>query len=84
LEVVVERLVGVYGKRSRNELVFAFTCRVVGGSLVKTCEADEHRYFAPDALPANILRKHEERIWDALHVYEQPVFRLQVDRAKGG
>ncbi len=77
LEVVAERLVGVYGKVYRNELVFAFLCRVVGGSLATTSESDESRFFLPDQLPANTLLKHAERIWDALEEYPQPVFRAQ-------
>src|SRR5512147_3199606 len=39
LEVEVERLVGVYGKTGRNELVFAFVCRVVGGEVAPTSES---------------------------------------------
>ncbi len=77
LEVVAERLVGVYGKPGRNELVFAFVCRVVGGELRLTSESDGNCYFPTDHLPPNTLLKHAERILDALEKFEKPVFRLQ-------
>lgn len=77
LEVVVDRLVGVYGKPTRNELVFTFVCHVVDGTVLPTEESDESRYFSPDSLPPNTLLKHAERIWDAMQAYERPVFRIQ-------
>ncbi len=77
LEVVIERLVGIYGKKDRDDLVFAFTCRVVGGRLSITDEADESRYFSVNAIPLNISPKQIERIHDALGDVAQPVFRLQ-------
>jgi len=77
LEVVVERLVGVDGKPGRNELVFAFQCRITGGALQPTDESDETRYFAVDAMPPNTLLKHAERVWDARQAHDQPVIRKQ-------
>lgn len=77
LEVSVERLVGVYGKPGRNELVFAFTCKITGGGLKITSESDANRYFSPEALPTNTLLKHAERIWDAQDGSSMPVFRKQ-------
>ncbi len=78
LEVVIERLVGVYGKVDKDELVFAFVCRVVGGQLALSDEADQHRYFAPDKIPPNTPPKQVERVQDALHPADQPVFRRQT------
>jgi len=34
LDVVILRLVGVYGKVDKDEIIFAFICRDVGGQLV--------------------------------------------------
>lgn len=65
LNVAVDRLVGVYSKTRRNELVFAFTCHITGGMLTETDEGDASAYFAIDQLPENILHKHIERIHDA-------------------
>ncbi len=78
LEVVIERLVGVYGKVDKDELVFAFVCRVVGGQLALSDEADQHRYFAPDRIPPNTPPKQVERVQDALSHADQPVFRRQI------
>lgn len=62
LEVVVERLVGVYGKVDRDEINFSFVCRVVGGQLTLTDEADQHRFFArrpaPGQYRAEACRAH--------------------------
>jgi len=66
LEVDVERLVGVYNKPGRNELIFAFVCRITGGDLCLTAESDANCYYPPKELPPNTLLKHAERIWDAL------------------
>ena len=77
LEVTIDRLVGVYGKKDKDDVVFAFTCRMTGGQLSTTDEADECRYFVVDALPANTSPKQIERIMDALQPGTQPVFRVQ-------
>ena len=77
LDVVVERLVGVYGKPGRNELVFAFQCRITGGVLQSTDESDASAYFNVEQMPPNTLLRHAERIWDALQALNQPVIRKQ-------
>ena len=77
LEVQVERLVGVYSKPQKQEVVLTFRCRVTGGSLQATEESRACRYFAPDALPRNTLPKHRERIVDALLNQEAAVLRAQ-------
>jgi ADP-ribose pyrophosphatase YjhB (NUDIX family) len=66
LVAVVERLVGIYGKAERNELIFAFICRITGGELRLTDESDAYAYYFPEKMPPNTLQKHIERIWDAV------------------
>ena len=78
LEVEVERLIGVYGKPGRDELVFAFLCRAVGGELAPSDETDACRYFPVADIPANTLPKHLARIHDALQADSTPVFRWQT------
>jgi 8-oxo-dGTP diphosphatase len=80
LEVCIDRLVGVYGKPGRNELVFAFVCRVTGGVLGISSESDENHYFRPEEIPSNTLLKHAERVVDALDGSRKPVFRKQGGR----
>ena len=65
LQVAVDRLAGIYSKPEVDEIVFSFVCRVVGGALAPTDEADRLEYFALDGLPQNTSRKQVERIRDA-------------------
>ena len=78
LEVEIERLVGVYSKPDNNDLVFVFSARVVAGQLTINDEADRLGYFSLDALPANTIPKHVERLQDAVVNHSQPVFRRQT------
>lgn len=78
LEVRIERLVGVYGKVEKDELVFAFLCRVTGGTLAPSGEADQHRYFGMDEIPPFTPPKQVERILDALNLPHGPLFKRQT------
>ncbi len=78
LIVVVERLVGVYSKPQKQEVVLTFLCRQTGGTLTATEESRACDYFVPDALPPNILPKHRQRIADALLHQERAVIRNQL------
>ncbi len=77
LDVAVDRLVGVYGKTSKDELVFAFLCRIIGGELRKTDEADSLGLHNLDELPRHISPKQVERVRDAVRGDQSPVFRKQ-------
>lgn len=66
LDVVVNRLVGVYKKKDKEEIVFSFICDVVGGELITTSEAREHRYVSIEEIPDNFSPNQKERIVDAL------------------
>ena len=77
LDVSVERLVGVYGKKDVDDLVFAFRCSVTGGVLGPTEEAGKQAFFRIEALPENTIPKHVERILDALEEGRAPVFKRQ-------
>ncbi len=77
LEVQVERLVGVYSKPQKQEVVLTFRCQVIGGELQATAESRACSYFSPDALPRNTLPKHRERIVDALLNQQAAVLRDQ-------
>lgn len=91
LEVSVERLVGVYSKPQKHEVVLTFEVRMVGGELTTTEESDLHQWFAPDQLPAEqFLPKHRERVQDALRGEERAIVRDQrqppvwAEQAGGG
>jgi 8-oxo-dGTP diphosphatase len=82
LEVKVERIVGVYSKPQKQEVVLTFRCRTISGTLQPTEEARENRYFAPEALPHNILPKHRQRIEDAMLNLPGAVMRAQRTSAE--
>jgi 8-oxo-dGTP diphosphatase len=77
LEVKVGRLVGVYSKPQKQEVVLTFLCRSTGGTLQPTEETRENRYFAPGALPHNTLPKHRQRVEDAMLNQQSAVIRAQ-------
>lgn len=77
LTVRVGRLVGVYSKPQKQEVVLAFLCEIVGGTLVETEETVECCFFPPDALPANTLPKHAERVRDAFLGQPEAIVRAQ-------
>lgn len=75
LEVAVERPVGVYSRphpyyeqRGLQVVALVFVCRMLGGTLRVSDETTEFGYFAPDALPADTVSTHLERIADAVAV----------------
>ncbi|MHB8510521.1 MAG: NUDIX hydrolase [Candidatus Dormibacteria bacterium] len=65
-EVEVDRLVQLSFKTRTGEIVFQFACRVIGGEVGLSDEADEVRYFSRTELPANLGPNARERIqkWD--------------------
>jgi 8-oxo-dGTP diphosphatase len=77
LEVKVERLVGVYSKPQKQEVVLTFLCQVIGGTLHPTEETRESRYFAPGSLPSNTLPKHRQRVEDVMLNQQSAVIRAQ-------
>lgn len=77
VEVEVTGLVGLYFKPDADELYAAFRCKIVGGELELTDEADAIEYFSADDLPENLSPRQVERIQDAL-VGTEVVFRTQV------
>jgi 8-oxo-dGTP diphosphatase len=77
LQVQVERLVGIYSKPQKQEVVLTFRCKVIGGELRATEESRACRYFSPIALPPNTLPKHQERVADALLNQQTALLRVQ-------
>ena len=77
LVVEVERLVGVYSKPYRSEVVLTLQCRPVSGELRPTAEATEWHYFPVDELPRSLLPKHRERILDAARHQATAILRIQ-------
>jgi 8-oxo-dGTP diphosphatase len=77
LKIKITSLVGVYGKPHRDELIFVFIGKIIGGKLKKTSESDGFSYFKLKKLPENTIPKHVERIRDATKHEPEPIFRWQ-------
>lgn len=78
LEVTLRRLVGLYSKPQKCEIVAVFEAEVCGGALQPSDEADVHVWIAPDELARyQVLPKHRERILDALRGDAAAVVRDQ-------
>ena len=79
LEVEIGRLIGVYSKPQKQELVLTFRARATGGSLAPSDEADYHTWVAPAELDGvKLLPKHRERIDDALR--DEPIAVVKDQR----
>lgn len=81
LEVKVSKLVGVYSKTYKNNIIFSFLCGVVGGQVTLNGEADKIEYFKIDKLPRNTVPKQAERIKDALSGSNEIIFKTQVGKS---
>lgn len=86
LQVIPERIVGVYG--GKDHLItypggdqvaitsITFRCRIVGGSIqMGDTETLDLRWFSLEALPENIVPHHHQRILHAT-TRQTPFFRL--------
>ena len=79
-EVEIIRLVGVYSKPRKREIVLTFLCRLAEHSPEPTTspEVTEVGWFPPSALPENFLPKHRERLEDALLGRSEAIMRAQL------
>ena len=66
LDVKVEKLSCIYAKPDKEEISFAFICKIAGGKMTLTPESDKIEYFKFIDLPKNLSPKQTERIKDAL------------------
>lgn len=81
LNVVVEKITGVYSKKDKNEIVFSFLCRVVGGELTLNDEADQILYFDLKSIPNNFSPKQLERIKDYFSDSEKTYYKIQEGKS---
>ncbi len=67
-EVAIVRLVGVYAKPQKQEVVLAFLCHLAAGTdePFTSEEIAEIGWFSPDDLPHPLLPKHRDRLLDAV------------------
>lgn len=77
LRVTVDRLVGVYAKPHKDEVVFAFLCTREHGKLTLSDETRDLAYFDPGKLPDNLPGKHRQRIMHAGNMDRAPYLTEQ-------
>ena len=78
--ITVERLIGVYSKPRKNEIVLAFLCRLTDDSPAPglSDEVSEVAWFLPNEFPPDVLPKHRQRLDDALLGRPEAVIRAQT------
>lgn len=79
-QIEIARLVGVYSKPRKREVVFTFHCALAPGSPVpsRSEEVREVAWFLPKDFPTNLLPKHRERLADALLQRPEAIVRAQT------
>ena len=77
LDIEVERLAGIYRKKHNDGIVFSFICKIIGGKLSTSNEADEQKYFSVNELPQNMPPKQMERIKDAVEKPTELIMKNQ-------
>ena len=77
LDVEVVRLIGVYNKPAKNDIVFLFLCSKIGGELTLSDETSELKYFSPNNPPEGISERQFERIRDYQENSSTPKLRNQ-------
>ena len=79
-EVEIVRLVGVYSKPRKREVVLSFLCRLAPHSPVPHTseEVAEVAWFSPDTFPAQLLPKHRQRLADAMLNQPEALLRAQT------
>ncbi|MFA5317901.1 MAG: NUDIX domain-containing protein [Patescibacteria group bacterium] len=77
LDVEIEKLVGIYSKNNKNDIVFSFKCKVIGGEIALSDEADEIEYFDINSLPKNTVPKQVVRIKDAFADKKEVILKIQ-------
>jgi len=79
-EVTVGRLVGVYAKPQKCEVVLTFLCHLRPDSPEPGPSEEVSRvaWFLPSELPANLLPKHRQRLEDALRGGAEALVRAQT------
>lgn len=80
VDIEIIRCAGVYPKKDKNEIVFSFVAKIVGGTLQYTEEADDIAWFSFEDLPRNMSLAQIERIVDALYEPDKMHYRVQSNK----
>jgi 8-oxo-dGTP diphosphatase len=79
LRVGIVRVVGVYSKPRKDEVVITFLCRMApeSGEPSTSDEVSEVGWFVPGEFPERLLPKHRQRLEDALLGQREAIIRAQ-------
>jgi len=77
-KVKSKRLCGVYFKKGKNEVVFAYLVTVRPFIFRPTDEASEIKYFSVDKLPEKIPQSHRQRIKEAFYFKGRITPKIQI------
>lgn len=82
--VEIVRLIGVYSKPQKREIVLSYLCHLTADSPTPGTseEVDEVAWFAQGTLPDDLLPKHRERLLDAAANVAQAILRAQTTSAE--
>ena len=79
VEIRVIRLVGVYSKPQKSEVVLTFLCKLADDTPPTTSdEVSEVGWYRADALPERTLPKHRQRVLDAALGQPEAILRAQT------
>ena len=79
VEIRIVRLVGVYSKPQKQEVVLTFLCKLADDTPPTTSdEISEIGWFTPDTLPEQTLPKHRQRVLDAVLGQPEAILRAQT------
>ncbi len=79
VEIRIVRLVGVYSKPQKREVVLTFLCALADDATPGLSdEISEVGWFAADALPEDTLPKHRQRVLDAALGQPEAILRAQT------
>ncbi len=81
LDVKVTKLAGVYSKPDKDDMVFSFECKIIGGQITLNDEADQIEYFEIEKFPANTVPKQVERIQDFLETPNEVTLKIQTGKS---
>jgi len=77
LSVEIVRLIGVYSKPNKDEIVFSFECKIIDGELILNEEAKDIKYFSVNQIPENTIQKQVERIKDYFEKKDKTILKIQ-------
>ncbi len=79
-EAEVIKIAGVSFKPDKDNIVFTFLCKVIGGRATLSRESDKIEYFEIDKIPQNTVIKQVERIKDVIHNPNEIILKIQTGK----